>query len=62
VPAGQADEGGLADAGVTEDDERVGVPGGAGDELADRRFLAFTSDEHRTSSIQPGTGGAVSAP
>jgi len=42
-------------AGLTENDEPVAVPDGGGDELADRRFLAFTSDEHRTFSIRPGT-------
>jgi hypothetical protein len=42
----------LTPAGVTENDEPVAVPDGAGDELADRRSLAF--DEHRTSSIRPG--------
>jgi hypothetical protein len=44
----------LTPAGVTENDEPVAAPDGAGDELADRRFLPFTSDEHTTSSIRPG--------
>jgi hypothetical protein len=44
----------LTHAGVTENDEPVAVSDGAGDELADHRFLAFTSEEHRTSSIRPG--------
>jgi hypothetical protein len=52
----------LTPAGITENDEPVAVPDGAGDELADRRVLAFTSDEHRTSSIRAGRGGGVSAP
>jgi hypothetical protein len=52
----------LTHAGVAENDDPVAVPDGVDDELADHRFLAFTSEERRTSSIRPGAAPGVSAP
>ena len=52
----------LTPAGVTENDEPVAVPDGAGDELAARRLPSLTSDEHRTSSIRPGAAAGYPHP